>query len=193
MTNDIGSRLKEAIPQDGIRAFHREMERREVRGASYAMIHRYLSGEAVPPVEFLEVAADVLGVRPAWLICGDGPMRDEPGELLEELSLDAAARLLPLAEDRQVVMHTFFGAMRRLLWAVEVDPEPEQVRRLAELLVGLVREPYRRIGGVMGFDVRTVQDHYVAMLHAIMLLVPPWSRVDSIETIISKLEGGRDG
>ena len=163
--SDVSERLKAVIPENGIRAFHRDMTKKKVPGSSYAMIHRYLSGKKVPSLEFLDGAADVLGVRPAWLICGDGE-RTEPtpvGPTLLELTQDAAYQLVTFAEDKQAVIDAFHGAVRRLYWALETEPEPEQLSRMAELLVRLVREPLLRLRHNF-LSPREVQDHYVAML-----------------------------
>ena len=189
-SSDVPERLKDVIPRNGIRAFHREMTDKKVPGSSYAMIHRYLAGEKVPSLKFLEGAADVLGVRPAWLICGDGERTKAApvGPTLRELTQDAAYQLVTFTEDKQAVIDAFHGAVRRLYWALETEPEPEQLSRMAELLVGLVREPFLRLHHNLPLGPRQVQDHYVAMLHAITLIMPMWRSVDSIETLIVKLE-----
>ncbi len=55
-----------------IRAFQGEMKRRDVPGASYPTIHRYLKDETSPTLDFLHSAAEVLDVRAAWLATGEG-------------------------------------------------------------------------------------------------------------------------
>ena len=76
----VARRLREAIEHKGvsIREFQREMEHLTkgtgAKGSSYPAIHRALQGKTVPSVPFLELAADYLGVRRAWLMAGDGPM-----------------------------------------------------------------------------------------------------------------------
>lgn len=73
-------RLKDAIvrsPLKSIRKFHEAIAEKPVPGNSYPVIYRYLKGTAVPPVEFLEAAAEILGVKPAWLAFGTGPRDDE--------------------------------------------------------------------------------------------------------------------
>jgi len=74
----VGKRLARYIG-DGpgkvksIRAFAAEMRERDPRpkGSTRAMVHRYLSG-ATPPSDFIEAAADVLGLRREWLAFGQG-------------------------------------------------------------------------------------------------------------------------
>lgn len=187
----VPERLREVIPENGISEFHRDMTDKKVPGSSYAMIHRYLAGKKMPSLKFLEGAADVLSVRPAWLICGDGERtKTAPvGPTLLELAQDAAYQLAPLAEDKQAVIDAFHGAVRRLYWALETEPEPEQLSRMAELLVGLVKEPSLRLRHNLLDGPRQLQDHYVAVLHALTLVMPMWRSVDSIETLIVKMEG----
>lgn len=61
-----------------IRSLHLELHEEGVRGSSYASVHGYLHGRAVPPLEFLLAAADALDVEPAWLVQGVGqPTRTE--------------------------------------------------------------------------------------------------------------------
>ena len=193
--SDVSGRLKAVIPENGIRAFHRDMTKKKVPGSSYAMIHRYLSGKKVPSLEFLEGAADILGVRPAWLICGDGERTEAApaAPTLLELAQHAAYQLAPLSEDKQAVIDAFHGAVRRLYQALETEPEPEQLSRMAELLVRLVREPLLRLRHNLPLGPRQVQDHYVAMLAAVTPIMPMFRSVDSIETIIAKLERSIDG
>lgn len=46
----------------------------ESRGTSYASVHAYVNGKGPePPLSFLRPAAEVLGVRLAWLAAGDEP------------------------------------------------------------------------------------------------------------------------
>lgn len=184
-TATIGDRLRQVIPDGGIRGFQREMEARKVRGRSYAMVHRYLSGEEKPPLEFLEAAADYLGVTPAWLICGEG----SPKKL--DVSSDAAYKLLWMVHDKEAVLGAFHAALRRLVQSAETDPEPEQVKRLGDLLVDLVREPYRRLGHGLPGGAPQLQDHYIALLSAITLIMPMWRSVP-IEKLIARLEGPTD-
>ena len=103
---EIAERLKYAIQKGtgpgagSIRKFHKLISEQDVPGNSYPVIHRYLRGAAKPPLAFLEAAADLLGVRPAWLILGDGKPTereqaldalgtDEPPQPRERNALDA--------------------------------------------------------------------------------------------------------
>lgn len=83
----VAERLQQALHQwnpgtgrePSIRQFQQELEMRSgVRGTTYASVHSYFSGRAPsPPLSFLEAAADILGVRAAWLAFDDGEMTEE--------------------------------------------------------------------------------------------------------------------
>jgi hypothetical protein len=68
-----------------VRAFAARMQEREPRpkGSTRAMIHRYLSG-AQPPADFLEAAADQLGLNPEWLAFGRGEPTTTDATVAEE-------------------------------------------------------------------------------------------------------------
>ena len=165
----------------------------KVRGVGYSSVYGYVKGDIPdPPLSFLKVAAKALGVREAWLAFGDGERSGSVAavrDTLDSLSEDAAFQLVPLSEDPKVVIHAFHGAFRRLVVAVEARPTPEQVTRLAELLVQLVKKPYWQLRHNLPGGPRQTEDYYVAALHALTLIMPMWGSVDSIDTIISKLEG----
>lgn len=68
----------EASPfRDSRRRFQQAVKSAGAPGSSYTSVRHYLDGATTPPVRFLEVAAEVLGVRPAWLALGEGGMTEE--------------------------------------------------------------------------------------------------------------------
>lgn len=81
----IGRRLRWAIDrrpskgrQRGVRRFQREIEGRaeaegrQNLGVTLTSIMKYLNDEVMPSIAFLELAADLLGVRVGWLAFRDG-------------------------------------------------------------------------------------------------------------------------
>jgi transcriptional regulator with XRE-family HTH domain len=62
-------RLKLAMGGESNTSFAKKCELAE------GTIRRYLRGEAWPPLDTLEVIADVSGYRLAWLASGEGPMK----------------------------------------------------------------------------------------------------------------------
>lgn len=77
--SNIAERLSRAVRNHSrsLSAFQQAMNDRNVPGTSIPAIYRYLRGEITPSVEFLTAAADVLGVRAAWLILGEGGMIED--------------------------------------------------------------------------------------------------------------------
>ena len=164
-----------------------------VRGVGYSSVYGYVKGDIPdPPLSFLKVAAKALGVQRAWLAFGDGDRSEAVAavqDTLDSLSQDAALQLAPLSEDPEMVIDAFHGAFRRLVMAVETPPTPEQVTRLSELLVQLVKKPYWQLRHNLPGGPRQTEDYYVAALHALTLIMPMFASVDSIDTIISQMEG----
>lgn len=65
------------------RLFQEEMRERLPKGAgtSYRVLLEYLEDRQTPSVEWLQEAAELTGVRPAWLTYGDGSPTDAEAEL----------------------------------------------------------------------------------------------------------------
>jgi hypothetical protein len=74
-------RLNDAVKGGGWNAseFQAKLSTFKVKGSSYGSVWAYLNkpDAPAPPMEFFEVAAHVLGVRPAWLAFGDEPRTEE--------------------------------------------------------------------------------------------------------------------
>lgn len=154
----IGSRMRKALDLRGmsVRAFHREMSERGVRGASYPTIHRYLSDKSAPSVAFLKSAAELLEVRESWLAQGEGA----PTAHEEEIRREGEARLggesrpvanltpiyesypflLKLPYDVQMAFITNWGGATAFYGA---DPEGERGKALcADLVQPLKQLPW---------------------------------------------------
>lgn len=89
----VGERLREAVEEhDGmsIRQFQKRMDETDVDGTSYSAVHRYLrpGSTTEPSIAFLKEAAEVLGVRPEWLILNRGK-REKIGEALPSEDWDS--------------------------------------------------------------------------------------------------------
>lgn len=86
-SRNLADRIREAIDHsayDSIKEFQQALEEvaddRNLRGASYSQFHRYLQGNQVPSLPLLREIAELAGVRPAWLVFGDGePTASEEG------------------------------------------------------------------------------------------------------------------
>ena len=55
-------------------------------------LYRYLSDETTPSLAFLREAADILGVRPAWLAFGDGEPTDAEQKIANRLEFEEGGR-----------------------------------------------------------------------------------------------------
>lgn len=53
-------------------AFILALREKRVRGRSRKSVYEYFQGSVVPPLKFLEAAAEVLQVHPEWLVLGHG-------------------------------------------------------------------------------------------------------------------------
>lgn len=113
----LGQRLRDAIENWGsIRSFASVLRDKGLsgKGATRAMVHRYLADESTPPLEFIRTAAEVLGVREEWL-------RDGRGER-------TAARQSAVESSYPVVPDIMAGFR-------EVVPELSQLEPLDDFLV----------------------------------------------------------
>lgn len=172
----IASRLRAAIERWGsIRRFADAMPK--VRGATYGMIHRYLKGETDPPLEFLEAAAGVLGVRVEWLAHGKEPMTARE-ERVSELERDrvGADLLENAAIARGFTPGTralLFDAWRRLAAGVPQQDIPERdLIVMAAQLLALLDLPTQLWGFKHEMPERELNDYAVAMLSALMRAMP---------------------
>lgn len=101
--SEIRERLKGKVDElfESTRQFQIALEEAAApgtKGTSYASVYDYVEGRAkgAPPIEFLNAAAKVLNVRPAWLAFGDEP--ESPTAAAAERSDDpiiAAATIIP--------------------------------------------------------------------------------------------------
>jgi transcriptional regulator with XRE-family HTH domain len=91
----ISDRLKQLLAERkwSTRRFQEEVRDRAgegTRGVSYASVWEYVEGRTDPPLSFLRVAAEVLGVREAWLASGEGPQTDKHAAEVHVASLVGA-------------------------------------------------------------------------------------------------------
>ena len=193
-TEGIGKRLREALAplDDGtIKWLQAEMEKADVPGSKYSNVQRYVAGTAQkrPPLEWLEGAAKVLDVRPAWLVFDDGPMRE--GALFDD---DAGEEGRPLtvferlAEERDVPVgpgaHMLGGAagkavMRELIGrlidaqpADAPDPSQTELRHLAYSL----DFSFSALWGALSerqVPMSRMRSMYLAWISALLTMVAP--------------------
>lgn len=183
---DLKRRLKEAIKDRGsIRKFQREMEKTGVRGHSRQMIHAYLSGEREPSIAFLRKAAEVLGVREAWLMAGSGRKtpaasaflaggRDRLGRTDEDSVGDEFDRrgLSPAVQALLNETAEQYGATAKEFEEIDEELAQRMVREIS-LLLSLPRHLW---GFHRFMDAETLNEYTLAMLQALRIaLLPPRS------------------
>jgi transcriptional regulator with XRE-family HTH domain len=111
-----GGRLKKAVeawPNGGVRTFMRALQAMDPRprGSSYAMIHRYMSGEHEPGLDFIKAAAEVLNVRETWLATGDGAMTVAEQQVEESLRTGGATFETQALKDAWAAMEAEWPAL----------------------------------------------------------------------------------
>ncbi len=159
----IQERLRRALDEQGytIRKLHLTLKERDVPGSkSYASVHGYLQGGTMPGLEFLEAAANELGVRLAWLVAGEGEMTAQEQGLekhrpLEQDLLALCARYpwleaLPRSLKRRFrdlwIDYTLQVPGARVLWKEDPPGWEEQRLAIADDLVQLLLLPQRAWG-----------------------------------------------
>ena len=178
---DISERLQQAIEQSdevsSIRGLHRELTSRGLFITTPSTVHRYVKGEvALPPMEFLEGAGMVLGVRTAWLATGDGRPR------IDRVDHDAVAQTALLGSlPERLQQHLTFeyrqlGAAGVKLGMAFHDRSADRdvaaaYQRAGELLGECIAAPLELLGVDIGvLDGRTVRAYVSAMATAIELV-----------------------
>jgi transcriptional regulator with XRE-family HTH domain len=179
----IGERLRRAIEDWGsIRKFQQAMEASAAPGTSGPAINRYLKDETEPAISFLNAAAEVLGVRPEWLMTGYGSPTTEP------TAAEVAERVAPpwVDETHNVLFVRVFGRLMRHLKdrgtpnAYEVAQEMvhSMVHNPIEVCIPAAlelpaefteRDAHRAIAEVFP---RGMAEYQNLMLHAIDLAIP---------------------
>jgi transcriptional regulator with XRE-family HTH domain len=174
-------RLRAAIESWGtIRTFHKELEKHddgELR-RTRSMIHRYLRGEPQPPPAFLRAAAGLLRVRPDWLIRGEEPRtaaeaRVTDAELIRGPGDSRIERALQTRGWSAGTRALFHEAWRRRVAAVpDTLIDDEALFDAGMDLLMLIELPADLWGFSRSMPDRRRDDAAVAMLHALMLMLP---------------------
>jgi transcriptional regulator with XRE-family HTH domain len=196
------SRLKGKVAEKygNLSDFQRDMAARGVKGSTYPTVHAYVHDESKPSVDFLITAAELLGVRPAWLILGDGEPTEieavatrgqgqaqerpdfETGTIMGRV--DALIReLFPLYDSlpvhvRSTIWHTI-AVVATVLPPHDPNENPDEPEAPAVVRAGRV------VGLCMAFPPRLLPDlalnkeqlgHYaLAVCQSLMFAATPWT------------------
>lgn len=120
----VGQRVRQA--REVRRLSGNELDRR--MGTSQGYTSRLESSERQPRADTITKLAEVLEVRPQWLLTGEGPMVDQPEPTTDtypnrEVAIAAAgASWLPETVE----------TLRTVCWNSDVDPAPRWWRQMGE-------------------------------------------------------------
>lgn len=197
----LSTRLREAIahsPFDSIKQFQQaleeEAEKHGLRGASYSQFHRYLQKEQVPPLPLLRGIADLAGVRPEWLVFGDGEptateeavrrgqvaadeVYGQPNPAVQEFIREYMVDLFGWASaiDQTAGSDLLMAVLGRLLASCpdSEDATPEQVARLALLIRTAALRPINVLTGDLDrLPASQLQDYLWSVTLAMRTAIP---------------------
>lgn len=192
---EIAIRLREALEaQPGgpetITWLHKAMETLRVPGSGHSNVHRYVTGDAErpPPIDWLDGAAQVLGVRTAWLALGEEP-------LLPPTTADLPVRRLAPAVSRVAGTHgeaLMARLVQRLVDAQPLDSAPPTEHQLVVLMAALHSRGMEFLSAVrVVTPLHEVEQFYLAFLTALLAAVPQAGQGRDV-TEVQKLLGPFD-
>lgn len=101
----FAERFEQALAEAGLADSPRK-ELAELFGLSAQGVQKWRNGEAIPTAERAPLVASALGVRRAWLIDGEPPMRAFKGDITEKaLGYDAENGLSLSGEEYRLLTH----------------------------------------------------------------------------------------
>ena len=185
----ISARLRWAINRTGrsLREVQQELAKRGIRGSSYASFHGYVTNpEEIPPLELLAAAAEVLGVRAAWLAFNDGEPTEERQALRQEIEArgeDLGALLeerLPIEGVPEALRALFSDTLSRWWLArrlvlQDAGQEIPTLEEVADDIVAAILAPLR-YWAVGSITRDRFTEYAIAMLSALRLAIPDYDR-----------------
>lgn len=143
MSGEFADRLSMEMKRGGtsIRSLHRELKKSGVPGSSYGSVNAYVAGRTRPRDDWIEAAAEVLGVRKAWLASGEGKITDTEEILAERGRLDEGTKKLRAVSE---VLESYIGQALREFWGDEPRLPAEVQRCLRQFLLRYFLVHYQR-------------------------------------------------
>ena len=170
----FSARLRDALGNRSITWLQGELEKAEVDGSGYSNVQRYVAGKegkSLPSPTWLQGAAKLLGVRPAWLAFGDGA-RTETVELKRVLraralergeALDRATEAaLRKGLGRDPLPNSFDSALRCMNAYFAVAPVEKIGPNLAREVGRAIAAPMKNLEFNPPDFTQESYDHYVA-------------------------------
>lgn len=207
----VASRFREAIEDSeygSIRQFQKAVhpiaQERGVRGSSYSMVHQYLQGEATPSLEFVEVAGEVLGVRPAWLAFGEGERTRGEDQVSSQYGPMEEGAEYQITEDRDKIRDSvgltptskaviaLYEKVAREVIAAAPDADNasgSDARVVSAVIQWLVEYPVVVLRGnhLSEIDPTEIEDYLIAALQALSLITPERGEGESLEALHEEL------
>lgn len=196
----LGQRIREALKHwnDSHRAFAREMQERGVRGGSYRSLVNYLNGETTPSTQWLEEAAEIMGVNFQWLATGEGPMEpkgrttvDEHGVVDPIALFEACAPAWFQGVAGDLIVAAWFDAVRTTIQGTEdmarVREEQDVLHLVGRwMIVSAVHHMQRLRGG--DWSRRQLNHYFPLFFHAMAAAAPDPGEGKSVDQLRRLLE-----
>jgi transcriptional regulator with XRE-family HTH domain len=133
-------RLKQALEESGYSG-SKLKELGVLFGVSAQAVKKWLDGEAIPTAERAPSVAEKLGVRRAWLIDNEEPMRSVQGAVVDAMSSYA---VISASVSLSSAEYKLLSQYRLLPHALQID--------IAKLIADFQREVAKKTKGTVGED-----------------------------------------
>ena len=175
-SSQIGLRLREVLEYQAggprtITWLQAEMEARGVPGSGYSNIQRYVAGNAdnPPPIDWLDGAAEALGVRTAWLALGEEPILPSTTADLPVHQLAPSVGLVAGRLGEALIAHI----VQRLMDAQPAGSPPPTEDRLGDVMYALHSRALQCLDAVRVETTREeAEPFYLDFLTAMLAAVP---------------------
>ena len=170
---EIARRLREALDSHGwsVTEFVDRLKEAEASVKGATAVFDYTNGKKIPPINFVEDAADLLGVRRSWLAFGEEPRHVDP-DVNAPLTRKVEARFERVAGDSATVQAQFHALLNRRSVARSASgapPNDDEILTWTDEICGLVEGPWNQLTRGIGSTGADWYNYRVAMLHALML------------------------
>ena len=192
----IGVRLREALGGKPVQDFQQELEAAGVANSTYSSVYRYVKGRVVPPLDWLQSAALILGVPLAWLAFGDGE-RHRTVALTDsappiERAVFGHAVTIDLKGSRPL-LGTFVDRVLDALPAEDRDAiDDDEIRDLLDELLCPIYRTWYALRGDTPVEKRDLEKYLAGALSNLMSAVAPPSSGRSLSDAIQVLRWGGD-
>ena len=152
----LAVRLRQALDRADIsvRGLHRALRERSVPSSSYGSVNSYVKGKSEPRRDWIEAAAETLGVRAEWLARGDGAMTAAEEAIRQRI--DAGTSDEAYDDFIRRVDAQIDGMLAQLQWHSLHGLPPEVQHLLRHFLI----RHFLKLADPGGSELRVVADHH---------------------------------